>query len=75
MPIAYGFNPDLVIVSAGFDAARGDPLGDIPIFIMFFLTRLVLEQAVVKCHLTTSGDTQGLIKPRRANPDRKGSTH
>eukprot|EP00039_Didymoeca_costata_P005577 m.82630 g.82630 ORF g.82630 m.82630 type:complete len:555 (+) comp12880_c1_seq1:31-1695(+) len=27
MPIAYGFNPDLVIVSAGFDAARGDPLG------------------------------------------------
>ena len=26
MPIAYEFCPDLVIVSAGFDAARGDPL-------------------------------------------------
>ncbi|XP_073496538.1 histone deacetylase 6 isoform X2 [Phyllobates terribilis] len=27
MPIAYEFNPQLVLVSAGFDAARGDPLG------------------------------------------------
>ena len=27
MPIAYQFDPQLVIVSAGFDAARGDPLG------------------------------------------------
>jgi histone deacetylase 6 len=27
MPIAYEFNPQLVIVSAGFDAAAGDPLG------------------------------------------------
>uniref|UniRef100_A0A1A8MBZ0 Protein deacetylase HDAC6 n=2 Tax=Nothobranchius pienaari TaxID=704102 RepID=A0A1A8MBZ0_9TELE len=27
MPIAREFNPDLVLVSAGFDAARGDPLG------------------------------------------------
>ncbi|KAJ1095693.1 hypothetical protein NDU88_000851 [Pleurodeles waltl] len=27
IPIAYEFNPDLVVVSAGFDAARGDPLG------------------------------------------------
>ncbi|PWN42654.1 Arginase/deacetylase [Ceraceosorus guamensis] len=28
MPIAYEFNPDLVIISAGFDAAYGDPLGE-----------------------------------------------
>ncbi|KAF4625043.1 hypothetical protein G7Y89_g13124 [Cudoniella acicularis] len=28
MPIAYEFNPDLVVVSAGFDAAAGDALGD-----------------------------------------------
>ncbi|KAJ8047813.1 Histone deacetylase 6 [Holothuria leucospilota] len=28
MPIAYEYNPELVLVSAGFDAARGDPLGD-----------------------------------------------
>lgn len=27
MPIATSFDPDLVFVSAGFDAARGDPLG------------------------------------------------
>lgn len=27
LPIAYEFAPQLVIVSAGFDAARGDPLG------------------------------------------------
>ncbi|KAI9699415.1 MAG: Histone deacetylase hda1 [Candelina mexicana] len=27
MPIAYEFDPDLVIVSAGFDAAAGDQLG------------------------------------------------
>ncbi|XP_031528302.1 histone deacetylase 6 isoform X6 [Vicugna pacos] len=27
LPIAYEFNPELVLVSAGFDAARGDPLG------------------------------------------------
>ena len=27
MPIAYEFDPQLVLVSAGFDAAKGDPLG------------------------------------------------
>jgi histone deacetylase 6 len=27
MPIAYEFNPDLVIISAGFDAAEGDEIG------------------------------------------------
>eukprot|EP00775_Hariotina_reticulata_P011278 gene11278-11427_t len=27
LPIAYEFSPELVIVSAGFDAAAGDPLG------------------------------------------------
>jgi histone deacetylase 6 len=27
LPIAYEFNPELVLVSAGFDAAKGDPLG------------------------------------------------
>ncbi|KAG9303951.1 hypothetical protein G9A89_005861 [Geosiphon pyriformis] len=28
MPIAYEFAPNLVIVSAGFDAAEGDPIGE-----------------------------------------------
>ena len=27
LPVAYEFSPDLVLVSSGFDAARGDPLG------------------------------------------------
>ncbi len=27
LPIAYEYNPELVLVAAGFDAARGDPLG------------------------------------------------
>uniref|UniRef100_A0A8C8SUH0 Protein deacetylase HDAC6 n=1 Tax=Pelusios castaneus TaxID=367368 RepID=A0A8C8SUH0_9SAUR len=27
LPVAYQFDPELVLVSAGFDAARGDPLG------------------------------------------------
>ncbi|GLV37722.1 Histone deacetylase 6 [Carabus blaptoides fortunei] len=27
LPIAYNFNPELVLVSAGFDACKGDPLG------------------------------------------------
>ena len=27
LPIAYQYNPQLVLVSAGFDAAAGDPLG------------------------------------------------
>ena len=27
LPVAYQFDPDLVLISAGFDAARGDPLG------------------------------------------------
>lgn len=27
LPVAYQFNPELVLVSAGFDAAVGDPLG------------------------------------------------
>lgn len=27
MPIAREFNPDFIIISAGFDAAQGDPIG------------------------------------------------
>jgi acetoin utilization deacetylase AcuC-like enzyme len=28
LPIAREFSPDMVIISAGFDAAEGDPLGN-----------------------------------------------
>lgn len=27
LPISYEFNPELVIIAAGFDACKGDPLG------------------------------------------------
>jgi len=27
LPISYRFNPELVLVSSGFDACIGDPLG------------------------------------------------
>ena len=27
LPIAYQYCPDIIIVSAGFDAAKNDPLG------------------------------------------------
>jgi histone deacetylase 6 len=27
LPISYQFNPELVLVSSGFDACIGDPLG------------------------------------------------
>lgn len=31
LPIANAFKPDLVMVSAGFDAASGDPLGEMEV--------------------------------------------
>lgn len=34
---ALEFAPDLTIISAGFDAARGDPLGGCDVRILFFL--------------------------------------
>jgi len=31
MPMFVEFNPDLVLVSAGYDAGRGDPLGKLSV--------------------------------------------
>lgn len=28
MPIAHEFNPEIVLISAGFDAGKGDPIGE-----------------------------------------------
>lgn len=36
MPIAYQYDPQLVLVSAGFDAARGDPLGGEELLVLVF---------------------------------------
>lgn len=38
MPIAYQFNPELVLISAGFDACVGDTLGGNK-FSLFFLLK------------------------------------
>ena len=27
LPIAYEYRPELIVVSAGYDAAKGDPMG------------------------------------------------
>lgn len=40
MPIAYQFNPELILVSAGFDACIGDPLGGIVLFYKYSLLLL-----------------------------------
>lgn len=37
MPIAYQFNPELILVSAGFDACIGDPLGGTVLFYKYSL--------------------------------------
>uniref|UniRef100_A0A1I7XR71 histone deacetylase n=1 Tax=Heterorhabditis bacteriophora TaxID=37862 RepID=A0A1I7XR71_HETBA len=34
MPTAYELNPELVFISAGFDAAKGDPLGEYQVIIL-----------------------------------------
>jgi acetoin utilization deacetylase AcuC-like enzyme len=47
LPAARGFQPDLVLISAGFDSRKGDPLGRFTLSDRDFtdLTRLVLEIA------------------------------
>lgn len=34
MPVSLMFNPELVLVSAGFDAAVNDPLGGMMLFVI-----------------------------------------
>ncbi|KAJ7369595.1 calcium ion binding [Desmophyllum pertusum] len=47
LPIAYEFEPDLVLVSAGFDSARGDPKGlcDVTPEGYHHLTRMLMNLA------------------------------
>ena len=54
MPIAVEFDPDLVFISAGFDAADGDPLGDCHVSPACYghMTHLLMQLArgrVVSC--------------------------
>ncbi|KAJ3085132.1 hypothetical protein HK102_000288, partial [Quaeritorhiza haematococci] len=57
MPIAQQFDPDLVIVSAGFDAARGDELGqcDVTPECYAHMTHMLMELANGKVVLALEG--------------------
>ena len=49
VPIAKKFQPELILVSCGFDAARGDPLGeyDVSINTYSYMTAQLLPIATV----------------------------
>ncbi|XP_035237895.1 histone deacetylase 6 isoform X1 [Anguilla anguilla] len=57
MPIARQFDPELVLVSAGFDAARGDPLGGYQVTPEGYahLTHLLMSLAAGKVLLILEG--------------------
>ena len=57
MPIATQFDPDLVLVSAGFDAAMGDPLGKCQVTPMAFarMTRFLSTLAEGRVILALEG--------------------
>ena len=43
LPIAYQYDPQLVLVAAGFDAAQGDPLGGTSPFSKFNLFHYIAK--------------------------------
>lgn len=48
MPIAYQYNPDLILVSAGFDACVGDPIGSkIILFLLCLFMRIIIKQIFI----------------------------
>ena len=57
LPAAYEFAPELVLISAGFDSARGDPLGGCDISPTGFahLTHSLMALAQGKCVLILEG--------------------
>ncbi|XP_061591691.1 histone deacetylase 6 isoform X2 [Cololabis saira] len=57
LPVAYEFQPDLVLVSAGFDAAAGDPKGEMCVNPQCFhiLTHMLMSLAEGRLVLTLEG--------------------
>eukprot|EP00898_Chlorokybus_atmophyticus_P004270 jgi/Chlat1/4844/Chrsp31S04807 len=57
LPIAYEYAPDLVLISAGFDAAEGDPLGRCCLTPVGYahLTHALLALASGRCILALEG--------------------
>ena len=62
-----GFSPDIVLISAGFDSLRGDPLGGFTLEIEHFqgLTRLLVERASVWCGGRVVSALEGGYAPER----------
>ena len=57
LPIAYQFGPELVLVVAGFDAAKGDPLGGCEVTTAAFghMTHLLMPLAEGRLALCLEG--------------------
>ena len=51
LPIAREYQPELILISAGFDAARGDPLGELDVTEEGFslMTSQLLKEKVFQC--------------------------
>jgi acetoin utilization deacetylase AcuC-like enzyme len=62
-----GFTPDIVLISAGFDSLRGDPLGGFTLEIEHFagLTRLLVERADAWCAGRVVSALEGGYAPDR----------
>jgi acetoin utilization deacetylase AcuC-like enzyme len=62
-----GFSPDIVLISAGFDSLRGDPLGGFTLEIEHFegLTRLLVERATGWCGGRVVSALEGGYAPER----------
>jgi acetoin utilization deacetylase AcuC-like enzyme len=62
-----GFTPDIVLISAGFDSLRGDPLGGFTLEIEHFdaLTRLLVERATAWCRGRIVSALEGGYAPDR----------
>lgn len=62
-----GFTPDIVLISAGFDSLRGDPLGGFTLEVEHFegLTRLLVDRANVWCSGRVVSALEGGYAPDR----------
>jgi hypothetical protein len=77
LPVAYEFGPDLLIVSAGFDAADGDPLGGCRLSPACFGHLTALLQPVAPLVLllearVAAGGARGGARRRACAPSRAG---
>ena len=65
-----GWTPDLVLISAGFDSLRGDPLGGFTLEIedMVVLTRFLVERSESWCGGRVVSALEGGYAPERLGP-------